>query len=382
MHQLKKIVLLICLLSFCQVPQIAADVREGYEAYKKGDFVNSLKEFQPLADQGDADAQYYLGLMFARGKGVSKDYIQAVNWYTKAAEQGHTKAQHNLGFLYASGQGVVQDYTKAYAWWNLAALQGDEDAKQNRDTAENRMSSEQIDAAKMLSKQFSKKSDVNLLQDDVIPIEQHTEIKDFHKGLKAYQEGDYKTALKEFQPLVNQGNAEAQYYLGLMFKKGQGVKENHKQGDDWLRKAAEQGHSMAQYNLGLTYEDWDYKETVNWYTKAAEHGNSLAQHNLGHLFDYGRGVPIDRKQAVEWYTKAAMQGNVEAQNDLGFMHYKGRGVPQDLVHAYTWWSISSSQGYENAKISRDKIIKEMPPNQIAEGKELSEELCKKITNCK
>jgi formylglycine-generating enzyme required for sulfatase activity len=147
---------LICLFVLCPASQtVAGDFQKGLAAYNKGDYVTALLEFQPLAEDGDPSSQYNIALMYAKGRGVPKDYKQALDWYSKAAEQGHVHAQHNLGFLYASGQGVSQDYIRAYAWWSLAALQGDEEAKQNLGTASERMSSEQITKAKELSKQLN-----------------------------------------------------------------------------------------------------------------------------------------------------------------------------------------------------------------------------------
>lgn len=82
-----------------------------------------------LADQGDAKAQYDLGLLKAKNQGVEKDFKEAVKWYRKAAEQGDDDAQYNLGVMYENGQGVEKDDKKAVKWYRKAAEQGDEDAK-------------------------------------------------------------------------------------------------------------------------------------------------------------------------------------------------------------------------------------------------------------
>ena len=81
----------------------------------------SLAETQQRADQGNAEAQFSLGLMYATGDGVSQDITQAVVWWRKAADQGYATAQYNLGAMYASGEGVPQDYVEAHKWRNLAA---------------------------------------------------------------------------------------------------------------------------------------------------------------------------------------------------------------------------------------------------------------------
>ena len=77
---------------------------------------------------------------------------------------------------------------------------------------------------------------------------------DFQKGLEAFEAGDYAVALRELRPLAKQGDAQAQYTLGAMYEKGQGVAQDDTQALKWYRKAAEQGHAQAQFLLGLMHE--------------------------------------------------------------------------------------------------------------------------------
>ena len=80
-------------------PTIAQDFYKGLAAAQRGDYVAALQEFRPLAEQGDADAQYSLGVIYYNGQGVTQDYAEAVKWYLKAVEQGHESAQYNLGLM-------------------------------------------------------------------------------------------------------------------------------------------------------------------------------------------------------------------------------------------------------------------------------------------
>lgn len=89
--------------------------------------------FFRAAEQGFADAQFNLGLMYANGEGVEKDMTQAVELFKKAAEQGHVDAQNNLGALYFTGEGIERDEKKAIGWFEKAAAQGNEDAQANLD---------------------------------------------------------------------------------------------------------------------------------------------------------------------------------------------------------------------------------------------------------
>ena len=72
-----------------------------------------IEEIRQAAEQGEAKAQYNLGVMYAEGEGVPEDDRKAVKWYRKAAEQGNAPAQYNLGVKYAKGEGVPEDDRKA-----------------------------------------------------------------------------------------------------------------------------------------------------------------------------------------------------------------------------------------------------------------------------
>ena len=110
--------------------------------------------FRETAEQGDANAQFSLGLSYCNGKGVTQDYGQAVYWYQKAAEQGHADAQYNLGLSYYNGQGVMQDDKQAVYWFRKAAEQGDPDAKEQLDEVLKKLN-EQKKSRGFLSRFFS-----------------------------------------------------------------------------------------------------------------------------------------------------------------------------------------------------------------------------------
>ena len=99
----------------------SADFLKGLAAAESGDFATALREWTPLAKQGDADAQFNLGLMYSTGQGVPQDDKTAVKWFTLAAKQGGASAQGNLGAMYAFGKGVLKDYVYAHMWGNIAA---------------------------------------------------------------------------------------------------------------------------------------------------------------------------------------------------------------------------------------------------------------------
>lgn len=177
-------------------------------------------------------------------------------------------------------------------------------------------------------------------------------------------------------------------------------------------KAAQQGNSTAQYELGICYEEGkgipkNIDKAIEWYTKAAEKGLALAQYQLGHCFRFGQGVKINRAKAREWYTKAAEQGNEMAQVELGDFYYEiassyptintlaaldyikaanyyekafeqgwvwsgfekaedswykvgccfesGNGVEKNLIKAMKWYSMSAKSGNINAQQAIDRL---------------------------
>ena len=138
-------------------PSYSADFNKGLTAAQNGDFATALKEWKPLAEQGLADAQYNLGLMYYRGSGVPQDYKEAVRWYTFAAEQVFVDAQHNLGLMYALGEGVIQDNVYAHMWWNIAASTGYDKSKKGIKFIKEKMTLSQIEEAQRLARECVKK---------------------------------------------------------------------------------------------------------------------------------------------------------------------------------------------------------------------------------
>ncbi|HHF7224569.1 TPA: tetratricopeptide repeat protein [Haemophilus influenzae] len=175
----------------------------------------------------------------------------------------------------------------------------------------------------------------------------------FQQGLTAYEQSNYQTAFKLWLPLAEQGDANVQFNLGVMYAEGQGVKQDDFEAVKWYRKAAEQGDANAQAYLGLAYTEGrgvrqDYTEAVKWFRKAAEQGYAEAKFNLGHMYSKGRGVKQDDFEAVNWYRKAAEQGDADAQAILGFLYLLGeRGVQVNKSLAKEWFGKACDNGNQN-----------------------------------
>ena len=95
--------------------------------------------------------------MYHNGQGVPQDYEEAAKWYRLAAEQGNARAQFNLGVMYENGEGVAQDLIRAHMWWNIAAANGDDDAREARDDIAKEMTADQIEKAEQLARECVRK---------------------------------------------------------------------------------------------------------------------------------------------------------------------------------------------------------------------------------
>ena len=108
-----------------------AGLNEGLDALRRNDFATAETELRPLAERGDAEAQYRIGLMYEYGKGYPQDKAQGIAWFKKSAGQNHAAAQTELGIIYAIGDGVAQDNKLAVEWFRKAAPLGNATAQYN-----------------------------------------------------------------------------------------------------------------------------------------------------------------------------------------------------------------------------------------------------------
>ena len=125
------------------------------KAHVETEVKKAVEWYRQAAEQGNAEAQSLLGVMYNLGQGVPQDYNQAVKWHLKAAEQGDTVARLNLGVIYDKGLGVPQDYAQAYLWLNLAATSGNKEAIRNRDYLAFKMTASQIEEAQRMAREWA-----------------------------------------------------------------------------------------------------------------------------------------------------------------------------------------------------------------------------------
>ena len=117
------------------------------------DSVEAAEWFRKAAEQGDAYAQWRIGVMYRNGEGVPKNSVKAAEWFRKAAEQGDADAQWRLGFAYAHGEGVPKDKVQAYMYYSLASATNS-DVAELRDILAKRMTGDQIAKAQRLTREW------------------------------------------------------------------------------------------------------------------------------------------------------------------------------------------------------------------------------------
>lgn len=132
-------------------PVFAADLEDARDLMEAGEFVAARAQFEVLARSGNADAEEWIGVMYALGLGVARDDERAFEWYLRASMKGHPGAQSGIGWYYELGRGMpAPDLVRAYLWYALSAIGGDIDAPDSLEALTPRMSAEQRARAQVL----------------------------------------------------------------------------------------------------------------------------------------------------------------------------------------------------------------------------------------
>jgi len=174
------------------------------------DRAKPLDEKRKKSESGDAAARYNLGLMYAEGEGVPKDYTEAVKWFRLAADQGDVDGQYNVGYAYANGYGVPKDEAEAVKWFRLVAEKG--------------LSKGQLGLGIMYANGHG------VPKDDA-------------------------EAVKWFRLAAEQGLSEGQFGLGIMYANGHGVPKDLVQAHAWLNIAGASGHEDGKNRRALAEKE-------------------------------------------------------------------------------------------------------------------------------
>ena len=181
----------------------------------------------------------------------------------------------------------------------------------------------------------------------------------FAEGMRILENGttreDGVKAFKYLRQAASQGHTEAQYQLSVCYDRGIGVRRNITEAAKWCQMAAFGGHAKAQSEIGYCYEYGqgvvrNIKEAVSWYEMASAQGNIEAKNNLAFCYQKGRGVHKDVKEAIRLYGEAAAGGHASAQYNLGYCYWYGEGVKTDKSRAIELFKQSADNG--NAKAAQ------------------------------
>ena len=312
------------------------------------------------ARNGNKVAQYNIGYFFYEGKGgVSRDYKQAFEWYSKSANQGYAEAQNSLGVMYANGHGVAQDYVKAVYWFKKSAEQGDDAAQYNLGLRyANGEGVTKDDYMAFYWYQKSAKQGNALAQNNLGVC---------YVSGKGVKEDEYQ-AVYWYRKSAEQGNKVAQYNYAGCWKMGTGgLTRNYSEAFRWYKKSAEQGYADAQYELAECYYfgdgvDESKYSAFTWYEKAANQWHLEAEYDVARCYLYGRGTTKNVDQAIYWmkkylnqeddtYTKSYREDVLyEAYYELGNCYYTGNGKTQNYSKAYTYFMDAANHGNHDAEL--------------------------------
>lgn len=183
------------------------------------------------------------------------------------------------------------------------------------------------------------------------------------------EQEDFLSAARKVKELAEQGHAEAQLRLGMLYASGKGVELDYKIASDWFHKATAQNNAEAQSYLGWLYAngygvEQDDTQAGRYYRLAAEHGLAKDQYMLACMYRWGRyGVEPDPAQMLDWYQRAAQQSYPPAQYALGKLLMNEDSDSADLLLAYQWLSLAAVKGHEKARAALNELSQQLTPEQ-------------------
>ncbi|MFN6414704.1 MAG: hypothetical protein ACK4V2_02905 [Pseudomonadota bacterium] len=307
-----------------------------------------------LLHSEDGYAQLNLGLMHAKGIGTPEDLTESTACFRRAAEAGIARAQYNMGIACDQGKGILKNTRESLCWYEKARDQGYIPAIQQLRT--------------MYAHAINVERDLNEVTRLLHLEAEHGDISSQCALGSLYCTGNESTyglsvpidrekALYWYQRAAEQGDASAQYNLGLLHVKTNSDSTQHKaRAFSWIQQAAEKQFIASYYTLACFYRDGigterNDVEAAKWFLLGAENGDALAQLNLGVVYDTGKGVTKDPVQSVKWIRKAAEQGNPTAQYHLSLLYKFGKNVARSSQEAFRWSHMAAKQGMIEAQFS-------------------------------
>jgi len=318
-------------------------------------------EDMTLSEIYTADQEYWKLLtdqVYRKYTNEKGEYFCAITGFTKksrlAFEIDHIKP-------FSKGGKTRMENLQLVVWWKNR----EKGAKENAEPVENVQKKDNADFQQQSVKPLNIKSEFDK---DELPQLADSYIKAAHQGNADAQfclggmyrsgdaglEQDYTQSAQWYRKSAEQGNIDAQINLAIMYQNGLGVKQDYGNAAEWYQKAAEQGDSEAQTQLALMYQEGlgveqNYEKAAQWHQKAANQGDPDGQYYLGVLYGDGKGVSKDHAKAMELYLLAAEQGQDEAQHNLGLMYYGAKDIQKNFEQAAFWYRKSAEHGNQTAQ---------------------------------
>jgi len=180
-----------------------------------------------------------------------------------------------------------------------------------------------------------------------------------------YLRKDFPVALSLWRPLAEEGNAEAQRAMGILYENGRAVAKDEKLATELFRRAALGGDAEAEYRLGLRLMMGtgnvarDTVEGLSWLVKSGEQGRPNSFTRIGDIYRTGRyGLEKNLIEATSWFRKGADLGDPEGQAWLGWAYHYGMGVTKDTNEAVSWLTKAGERGYTPAQTELGELFEQ------------------------
>ena len=342
------------------------------------------KELEVYGLDGVVEAQIELANRYDYGTAEKgQNYEMAKEWYEKAAAAGSKEALNALGNMYLNGILGESDLEQAYIFFDEAAKQGYTDAyvgigrtllagytgftlqevlEETQEEADGEDPDATVAAYRFIAKAYETKSPLSTYYmayclEDGIGVEP-----DPAKAMELYEQVANMKDLSIYDAYLTDAAKTRQ---GIMYVDAKGVEQDYEKALSLFKKSAANEYAMAQYYVGLMYEngygvkEHDYKEACKWYEKAAEQEYAPALNQLGYMYYKGTGVDADLDQAIYYHKLSAMQGYAAAQINLGYLYENGIGVEQNYETALKYYQMAAEQDNEGAREAATRVQKKL-----------------------
>lgn len=311
------------------------------EASKQSEAFTLYKE---MAEQGDVEAQFNVGVMCETGWSVPLDNKKAVRWYREAANQGHADAQIRLGMMYYLGIGARQSDIKGQKWIRKAA-------KQNHVLASNlykRIFSDDVPDALLPTPAIKRVRDAYLKNEkQALRVLDNIVQEAKQQDVRAEKKKEESSIRERRVQRITEGPVKPGFGASVEVEKIKSVVPGFI-GDASL----EENRTLARGSVA----------TIRL---QAEKGIASAEYNLGRMYELGIKLPVDKQRALTWYTKSANQGYANAEYRLGVATLYGAGVQQDDVQGKRWLKLAAQHGHAVAKKMIESMRSELGSQNIS-----------------